>query len=217
MIRRSLPSFSRSVCRRLSPPSPASGRTQIPQQRLAVRGGDHTSWGTPWGGGAPFPPTCWSILCQNSVMTESNPVTSLEPQVSPPLKLGLAQIISAPRSKSDDLWFKVLIFFLTQKHSQTSRNGNNQHGAQLFRKPRGVCHHTDLTVTLGGLTDSKSQKGDPKGREVLQCGELIQPGRSKNGVFPQRRALQSQPFAGPSSSLHRDSCSHPPGHSSCRA
>lgn len=125
-----------------------------------MRGGDHTSWGTPWGGGAPFPPTCWSILCQNSMMTESNPVTSLEPQVSPPLKRGLAQIISAPRSKLDDLWFKVLIFFLTQKHSQTSRNGNNQHGAQLFRKPRGVCHHTDLSVTLGGPTDSKSQKGD---------------------------------------------------------
>lgn len=158
-ILRSLPSFSRSVCRRLSPPSPASGRTQIPQQRLAVRGGDH-QLGDPMRRGSPLPSHMLVHIVPELTLTESNPVTSLEPQVSPPLQLGLAQIISEPRSKSNDLWFKVLIFFLTQKHSQTSRNGNSQHGAPLFRKPRGVCQHTDLTVTLGGQTDSKSQKGD---------------------------------------------------------
>lgn len=45
------------------------------------------------------------------------------------MKLGLAPIISEPLSRWDDLWFKVLIFFLTHKRSKTSRNKNNQHGA----------------------------------------------------------------------------------------
>lgn len=70
---------------------------------------------TPAGEAGPRARTHW--------VTESRPSTSPGPHV-PLWQNYIGPQLHEPLSRSDDLWFEVLICFLTQKRSQTSRNGD---------------------------------------------------------------------------------------------